>query len=169
MRKERRAVEYPECGLDNVVLVNVPARVCDENHVDLQIPAIDNLHLVLARTLVARPFPLKGQEVRFLRKYLGYSARAFARHIGLNYVTLSKFENDRTRIPRRLDSLIRLFAAQAICEREGQAFPERLIPVLEQLEADTFDAQADLRVEHVALGGTRQMASSKDVWRRAHI
>jgi YgiT-type zinc finger domain-containing protein len=159
-------VDYDLSGLDNVILENVPVWDCVNGHRDVQIPASDSLHVLLARALIVQPSPLKGQEVRFLRKHLGYSARAFSRHLGMNPVTLSKFENERTRIPRRLDSLVRLFCAQAMCERQGHAFPEPLLPVLEALEVDTPERRADFRMERLDLDEARQLADPGHEWRR---
>ena len=158
-------IEYRECGLDNVILENVPTWRCDHGHVDAQVPAIDSLHLVIARALIMLPWPLKGQDVRFLRKYLGYSAREFSRHLGLNHVTLSRFENDRTRVPRKLEALVRLFCAQAICERHGAVFPQALIAVLEALEDDRIDVRADLHVEHLGLAESEAMTEPSHAWR----
>ena len=158
---------YPECGLDNVVLCNVPVWECRNGHQDVQIPAVKQLHQVLAQMLVAQPWPLLGQDVRFMRKHLGYSARAFSAIIGLNYVTLSKFENERSRIPRKMDALVRLFCAQALCERLNRRLSKPLIPVLERLESDqsALDLR-DLRLEHVEVEATRT-AEPRHRWQEA--
>lgn len=119
----RGTIPYPECGLDNVHLDNVPIWRCKNGHQDTQIPAIDNLHLVMAQMLVAQPRPLRGPDVRFLRKFLGYSARQFSGIISLHHVTLSKHENDRTIMPRSTEALIRLFCAEVMRERFKRPSP----------------------------------------------
>ena len=166
MRRDVATVEYRECGLDNVVLQNVPVWKCQRGHMDVQVPAIDSLHMVIAKMLVLQPWPLRGQDVRFLRKLLGYSGRAFSKRLGLNHVTLSRFENARTRAPRRFEALVRLFCARALSERLGQAFPGRLLPVLEALEAERCGVGSSLHIEHVNRG-THRPVDSEHAWRQA--
>jgi transcriptional regulator with XRE-family HTH domain len=166
MEQQLASVEYRECGLENVLLEQVPVWRCANGHEDLQVPSVDNLHLVLAKMLLVQPWPLSGPDVRFLRKFLGYSARAFSSRLGLNHVTLSKFENGRMRTPRRLEALVRLYCAQSICERFGHAFPRPLIPVLELLEEGDSTFRDQLRVEHMrpSDGG---IAEPTHVWRQS--
>jgi transcriptional regulator with XRE-family HTH domain len=153
---------YPESGLDNVVLENVPVWRCAKGHEDVQIPAVGQLNALLSQLIVTQAWPLKGQDVRFLRKHLGFPHVRSASLIGLNHVTLSRFENDRRRLPKR-EALVRLAVAQALSERGQQAFPRPLIPVLEQLESSGSLDLRDLRVEHVGFGGDR-LAEPRHDW-----
>jgi DNA-binding transcriptional regulator YiaG len=164
MKRAHGDEPYPECGLDNVVLVNVPVWECRNGHRDVQVPAVEQLHDVLAQAVVSQSWPLKGQDIRFLRKHLGYSVRHFSDVIGLNYVTLSKFENERSAIPRKLNALVRLFCAQSLCERHNRPLPTRLIPLLEQLEA-SLDMGHDLRMEHVESPASR-LAEPRQFWQQ---
>ena len=43
---------YPESGLNNVQLVNVPVWVCANGHEELEIPAVTELHELLAHMIV---------------------------------------------------------------------------------------------------------------------
>jgi transcriptional regulator with XRE-family HTH domain len=164
MRLTEGSVPYPECGLDNVMLTKVPIWECVNGHRDVQIPAVDGLHLVLAQVVVGQPWPLKGQDIRFLRKYLGYSARQFSERLGLHYTTLSRMENGHDRIERDKDALIRLFCATAMCERSNRPFPKSLLGVLEQLESASLDLR-DLQIEHVDL--TDGIAEPQHAWQEA--
>ncbi len=166
MQRSRGAIPYRESGLDNVRLENVPIWKCRNGHVDAQVPAVDELHKLLAEILVMQPTPLRGQDVKFLRKFLGYTVRDMAALIGLNYVSLSKFENGRLRITRKTEALVRLFCAQALCERAGGGFPPHLIPVLEQLEKGCFEVPQDLAVEHLGLGEVQRTEPSH-AWRQS--
>jgi hypothetical protein len=167
MKRVRATLPYSECGLDNVILVNVPVWQCKNEHRDAQIPAVKELHDALAQIVVSQPWPLVGPDVRFLRKHLGYSGRAFSAAIGLNHVTLSKFENQRKRIPKRLNALVRLFCAQAMCERQHRPLPKPLIPVLQQLETDGTTLLRDLRLEHVEIESTRA-AEPRERWQEEY-
>lgn len=134
-RHERRTVDYPESGLDNVQLTNVPVWVCSNGHEEIEIPAVTELHDVLAQLIIRKPAGLTGPEIRFLRRRVGIQAKDFAQRIGLTPVALSRFENGRHRISRRIDLLIRLSAAAMIAAQRGKAFPADLAPLVDALEA----------------------------------
>src|SRR5690606_8452585 len=87
---------YEECGLPNVTLVGVPARKCREcGCVRVRIPGIEGLHRTLALTVLRKQSRLTGAEVRFLRKYIGLSGADFARRVGAEPETISRWENDK--------------------------------------------------------------------------
>ena len=134
-RLHRRTRGYPESGLDNVELQNAPIWICENGHEELQVPAITQLHDLLAQLIIRKPAPLSGQEIRFLRKRLGMPAIEFAPKLGLHHVSLSRFENNQRQPTRRLDLLIRLGCAALIAERDDQAFPADLGPLVNDLEA----------------------------------
>jgi len=69
---------------------------------------MDSLLHILAMAVVCSPRKLSGEEVRFLRKYAGKSARDFARFLHVDHTHLSKVENGKTEIGTRLDKLVRL-------------------------------------------------------------
>jgi YgiT-type zinc finger domain-containing protein len=165
MKATRGTTHFRESGLDNIVLENVPIWTCKNGHEDVQVPAVDQLCRLIAQLMVTQPWPMKGQDVRFLRKHLGYSGRAFSSLIGINHVTLSKFENDRDRIPRKLEALVRLLVAQILTENTKQPFPRPLIPVLQALESasESLDLR-DLRVEHIDLAQPGRIAEPRHAW-----
>ncbi len=131
---ERRDTAYPESGLSNVWLMNVPAWVCPNNHEEIEIPAVTQLHELLAHMIIRKPASLVGQEVRFLRRRVGLAAKDFAPKIGLSAVRLSQLENMREGIPKRVDLLIRLSIAALIAARDSKPFPNDLAPFIDQLE-----------------------------------
>ena len=71
----RETVPYPESGLDNVQLLNVPVWVCPNKHEELEVPAVEELHNLLAHMIVRQPSPLSGRDIRFIRRRLGLTAR----------------------------------------------------------------------------------------------
>lgn len=106
----RRVDVYPytESGLSNVVLRNLSIRECPEGHRVVSIPQMPALHRTLA-VLVAKQRPrLLGEQVRFLRKYLGLSGVDFARTIDVSPESVSRWENDRERMSMTTERLIRL-------------------------------------------------------------
>jgi len=129
-----RATDYPESGLDNVELFNVPVWVCPNGHEEIEIPAVTQLHELLAQLIVRKPAIITGPEIKFLRRRIGIQAKEFAERIGLTAVALSRFETGR-QVSRKIDLLIKLSAAAMIAARDGKSFPSDLAPLVERLEA----------------------------------
>jgi len=134
----RQTVKYPESGLDNVQLANVPVWVCENRHEELEIPAITQLHDLLTHLIIRKPARLTGREIRFIRRRAELSAQEFACRIGISPQHLSRLENDKGKKTRTLDLLIRLGIATLIAARHGKPLPGDLAPLVDQLEA-AFD------------------------------
>ena len=75
------------------------------------IPGAPELHDMIARTLLKQKNQLSGREIRFLRKHMGLKAKDFAEYLGVNNVTVSRWERGEERPPQPTDRLIRLFYA----------------------------------------------------------
>ena len=113
MKTRRENYRYDECGLSNVMLVAVPVARCPRcGNYEVSIPNIEGLHRLIARTLIEKKTRLRGEEVRYLRKSLGWSGRDFARHMGVAEETVSRWENDAAPIGPQADRLLRLMVAQ---------------------------------------------------------
>ena len=59
---------------------------------EVEIPRIAQLNQALANTLIRQPTRLTAAEIRFLRKALGWSGIDFARHMGVDPATVSRWE-----------------------------------------------------------------------------
>lgn len=100
---ERRATtdapySYRLSGLSNVYLVGVLVRKCHQcEEESAVIPRIEELHGLLVECIVKRPFPLKGEEIRFMRKQAGLPAKEFSLLLGIDAAHLSRVENGHTR------------------------------------------------------------------------
>jgi len=109
MATKRENYRYTASGLPNVTLVGIEVRrcaACGENEV--LIPRIDGLHRVLAAAIVRRKSRLTQHEIRFLRKYLGYSGVDFARIVGVSAETVSRWENARETMRSSAENLVRM-------------------------------------------------------------
>jgi DNA-binding transcriptional regulator YiaG len=85
---------YAECGLVTVMLGDVVVHdcsVCGEKLVAL--PHVEGLHRAIAMGVVQKRARLTPREVRFLRKYLGWSAPEFARYFGESAETVAAWED----------------------------------------------------------------------------
>jgi putative zinc finger/helix-turn-helix YgiT family protein len=125
--KVRQTYRYKECGLDNVYLLNIEFRVCDACGIKVpRLKSMPELHATIARAIAMQPCSLRGQDIRFLRKQLGYSAREWATLLRTDASTLSRWENDQQEIGTQSDTLIRLLYFRIRDEKEGTLSKERV-------------------------------------------
>jgi putative zinc finger/helix-turn-helix YgiT family protein len=103
---------YVESGLPNVTLVGVEIRRCPAcgDH-QLVLPRVTELHRAIAHAVITKRARLSGAEVRFLRKYLGWSGVEFAKFIGADPSTVSNWETDKDPIGQASDRALRLMVA----------------------------------------------------------
>jgi len=73
---------------------------------------LDDLLTTIAGGLIAKPFPLNGPEIRFLRHYLGLDLQGFAKLLGTDHTTISKWENNKRKPGPQSDRLIRVVTYQ---------------------------------------------------------
>lgn len=116
MRADEKSYRYRESGLNNVVLSGIRVWECPEGHKQPEIPNIKGLHRLIARVLTESRSRLRGAEARFLRKFLGYAAKDFARVLGVTAVTVSRWENDAEEIGAANERLIRTLVSIVINE-----------------------------------------------------
>ena len=110
-RRLRRNYLFRESGLSNVVLKDVQVVTCEHcGNEDPIIPRLDELIRVLASATARKPRPLTGEDIRFLRKQMDMNGETFARHLGIDKTTLSKWENNQIAIGANSDRLIRAVA-----------------------------------------------------------
>ena len=108
---ERAPFHFVDSGLPNIYLVGIRYFVYKSGRVVAEIPAIKQLMQLIARHLIAKPGPLTGDEIRFLRKRLGEKQVNFSHAVGLEPETLSRAENGHQTLSESNDKLIRLYYA----------------------------------------------------------
>jgi len=114
MKSTRGAHRYTESGLSNVTLLNVEIRHCPEcGEREIVIPRIEELHRLIARTVATEPARLNSEQIRFLRKWLGWSSSDFALMMGVRPETVSRWEGKGTgyQMPPTAERLLRLMVA----------------------------------------------------------
>jgi DNA-binding transcriptional regulator YiaG len=105
---------YAECGLPSVVLADVMLHACATCGERLvAVPRVEGLHRTIARALVGKRARLTHREVRFLRKYLGWSAAEFARYLAAPPETAARFEDPAAPLPmgEAAERLLRLMVS----------------------------------------------------------
>ena len=99
-------------GLD-VLLEGVSITSCPEcGEQGVVIPRISQLNEALARAIAQRPQKLEPAEIRFLRKYLGWSGKDFAHRMGVTPETISRWENGARPMGSTAEILLRLLAIE---------------------------------------------------------
>jgi putative zinc finger/helix-turn-helix YgiT family protein len=99
---------YTESGLDNIYLAGVENYFCSCGETSVSIPSIMDLHDLIGRGIVNKNTLLTGKEIKFLRKNIGMSGKIFAKTIGIDHATLSRWENGNQVVSNPHDRLIRL-------------------------------------------------------------
>lgn len=101
--------QYLESGLKNIFLKNIKSWncvVCGE--VEVEIPYLENLQSVIAKTIACQQEKLKPEEIRFLRVHLGLSAVAFSRVLSVEAETVSRWERGRADMKLTNERFLRL-------------------------------------------------------------
>ena len=130
-----KTTDYRESGLDNLQLVDAPIWECGNGHEEIEIPNAEQLHQLLTSLLIRKPALLRGTEIRFLRKELGLSGRAFAERLGMTPEHLSRLETGGRSITSTIDLLVRLAVGWELTRRQRMEFPRDVEPTVTQLEA----------------------------------
>jgi putative transcriptional regulator len=99
---------YTESGLPNVWLRGVEVFECDCGEKFAFIPCIEELHKLIGKTLMKKEDQLSGSEIRFLRKHMMLKSKDFAKELGVQNVTVSRWENGNSHPSESIDRLIRL-------------------------------------------------------------
>ena len=108
----RENYRYDASGLPGIVLHGVQVSRCPQcGAEEVAIPRIEELHRVIARALIEKPTRLAAPEIRYLRKYLGWSGTEFARYMGTARETVSRWENGSTQMGPAADRLLRVLVA----------------------------------------------------------
>lgn len=106
---------FLESGLDNVHLTNVEVGMCNTcGEKIVSIPHSTELMKSIGESILLKPTNLNGAEIRFLRKNLHLKINEFAQLLGVDRVTVSRWENDHEKPSKSTDRLVRLtYAVEA--------------------------------------------------------
>ncbi len=147
----RGSYRFRESGLPHVTLHGIEIIRCPVcGNEDPIIPRLNRLMQVIALGIVNKPYRLRGEEIRFLRKYLGKTGEEFARLIHVDKTTLSKWENNDDRVGDQSERLIRLLALvlgeglQGSTASTVEAFPrikDRKPPVRIEIDSEKMSYQ----------------------------
>jgi putative transcriptional regulator len=118
LKKLKVTHKYKECGLDNVTLSGVEYSRCDKCGEEYYgFGNMEKLNQAISSVLLRKKNFLTGNEVRFLRKHLGYSGVIFAKIIGYDASTLSRIERGLQPVTKAFDRLIRFIVVSKLPDR----------------------------------------------------
>jgi putative zinc finger/helix-turn-helix YgiT family protein len=112
MKTGRENFRYDACGLPGVTLMGVKVSRCPEcGEYEVAIPQIEDLHQAITHEVIRKTRPLDAMEIRYLRKYLGWSGVDFAKRMGTSPETVSRWETGAVPMGAIADRLLRLMVA----------------------------------------------------------
>jgi DNA-binding transcriptional regulator YiaG len=120
---------YKISGIEGLRLVGISVLQCKKCHDERPlIPHPAGLHRAIALALIKKPLPLRGDELRFIRKEAELPQGEFAALLGVSQEHISRFENDHTK--RLSDTAERWARALLVAVlKEGEAIREALLEI----------------------------------------
>jgi transcriptional regulator with XRE-family HTH domain len=107
---EQEPYHYLGAGLSNVYLVGVEYTV-EDGQEQADIPGIPKLMEALGDAVAGKVTPLRGEEVRFLRKRVRIASKDFAKGLGLTPEHYSRIENETVELQMGVEMTARLLYA----------------------------------------------------------
>lgn len=103
---------YDECGLDNVVLQNLPLCLDDDGEEVISIPNVNLLHSMLFVQVAGKDTGLAPKEIRFLRSEMGLTQAQLADMVGRDAQTIGRWERGETPIEKAHEMVLRKAALE---------------------------------------------------------
>jgi putative zinc finger/helix-turn-helix YgiT family protein len=111
MTRHYEDTHFPESGLDNVWLTNAFHWRCECGEDALELKPVPSILDAITRAVLAKPAPLTGQEIRYLRKAAGLKSKELAEILAVDMITMSKWEREMQPIKSSHERAIRLVVA----------------------------------------------------------
>lgn len=105
-------LDYSFGGLPGVWLLDGFRRLESRHGPALTIRDPDGLHAALARILVTRGAPLRGIELRFLRRLMALGQASLAALLGASEQTLARWEKGQSALSPAAERLMRLIVTE---------------------------------------------------------
>lgn len=149
MRETIGRYQYRESGLDNVFLQDWPMFVC--GGCELQLPRLPNAESIaslITPYIVRQAGRLDGDTILFLRKAMALTSVEFAAMLGVERVTVSRWENNKTKIDGLVDLRLRLEAIDKLLPPTARrTLVEALVPMFQhQYTGDIMISQKEIVV-----------------------
>jgi Predicted transcriptional regulator len=126
---------YTECGLSNVYIEGICVERDDEGDEIITIPAINELHRVIALGIVRHEKGMSGEELRFLRSEMGLTQAELATLLHRDRQSIGRWERGEIPIDGVSEALIRRLAIEKLALSVDDGIDElskRSVPTLEE-------------------------------------
>lgn len=119
--------QYKESGLDNVSLHGIIQYKCHNCGEEApEIPNIEELHLLIGKSIICSNVYLSAQEIIFLRKELGLKSKDMAELLSVTPQEYSRWENSKDIISAGCDKHLRLLYILNADYKTGKVLHEGL-------------------------------------------
>lgn len=108
---EKSEYYYTGCGLENVFIEGAVEFGDDAGEESVMVPAIGQLHRVIAEGIVTHPAKMTGEELRFLRTEMGLTQARLAEILKVTLLTVNRWERNETPVNDAAEMLVRLHSA----------------------------------------------------------
>ncbi|MCO4316265.1 helix-turn-helix domain-containing protein [Phyllobacterium sp. 21LDTY02-6] len=105
---------YTESGLSNVYISGIAVELDDDGDETITIPAINELHCVIALGIVSHDKGMSGAELRFLRSEMGLTQAELAKTVHRDKQSIGRWERGEIEIDSPAEALIRRLAIEKL-------------------------------------------------------
>jgi DNA-binding transcriptional regulator YiaG len=147
MKKDN--IDYPIAGI-TLHIIGIPTPVCKKcGYKEIAIPAIKNLHMLVARLIINEIPDPTGEQIKFLRKYMGMSQELFYSYIAGEKScaeTVSRWENNQQKPANAVILLIKKMVEDYIAMQLKEY--EQLVESIERQEKqESQESDTEFNVE----------------------
>lgn len=135
----KQPLPYPDCGLDDVYLLNGYEIVETTHGKGLTVKDTDGLRAAIARSLATRKKVLSGKEVRFLRKEMDLTQSELGRLVGLDAQSVARWEKEQVCAKKRPAEL--LLRVIYLAKADNKIDVEAILKELDELDAPLNEKQ----------------------------
>jgi putative zinc finger/helix-turn-helix YgiT family protein len=130
---------FKESGLSNLTLEGIDIIHCEGCKSSTPIiPRVNDLMSTIAVALIMKPSRLRGEEIRFLRKYLQMTQAEFSTVLDVDKTSVSKWENDEDKVGAQSDRLVRMVCLELCPElkEKSDLHAETIKKLLKEIDND---------------------------------
>lgn len=129
---------YPDCGLDNIYLLNGYELVETPYGAGVTVRDVDGLRKAIALHLATHKKLLDGQEIRFLRKEMDVTQSELGKCLGVDAQTVARWEKNENHVNGPAERLLRLLYLD---HADGQIKVHDLLRMLDEVDASVNNRQ----------------------------
>jgi DNA-binding transcriptional regulator YiaG len=105
---------YTESGLSNVYISGIAVELDDDGDEIITVPAINELHRVIALGIVNHNKGMSGDELRFLRSEMGLTQAELAETVHRDKQSIGRWERGEVELDSSAEALIRRLAIEKL-------------------------------------------------------